>query len=119
MSDTPRTDEQCCEASAEELCKAALKHYDYVSTKALEWSNQIPQAIHFWYLEKPRLERELAAARQSAPAAETLDVPVDDVSEIVKWVLHYYGYQPTDMTTEQVWLYKLAYHINAAKEEGK
>lgn len=64
MTKTPRTDEQCCEASAEELCKAALEHYDYVSTKALEWSNQIPQAIRFWYLEKPRLERELAAARQ-------------------------------------------------------
>src|SRR3990167_1924154 len=62
---TPRTDEQCCAATVEEMCEGTLKHYDDISTKACHWNNQVPQAIKFWYLEKPKLERDLSASQSA------------------------------------------------------
>ena len=70
---TPRTDEQCCAATVEEMCEGTLKHYDDISTKACHWNNQVPQAIKFWYLEKPKLERDLSAS-QSALAEKEREV---------------------------------------------
>ena len=78
MSETPKVESktpenQCCAATIEELCASALAHYDDISVKACHWHSQVPQAIKFWYLEKPKLERELAAAR--APRTPTSDKP--------------------------------------------
>jgi hypothetical protein len=56
-------EEQSCDATKEELCAGALAHYEDVSQKACHWHNQIPRAIKFWYLDKPRLERELERAQ--------------------------------------------------------
>lgn len=50
-------------------------------------------------------------ATLTAPAAE----PVDDcvpITELVKWILHYYGWQPNGMGQQEKWLYKLADHIH-------
>jgi len=68
-SRTPKVDSktpenQCCAATVEEMCAATLGHYDDISTKAHHWSNQVPQAIKFWYLEKPKLQLALAAAEE-------------------------------------------------------
>ena len=72
-SRTPKVDSktpenQCCAATVEEMCAVTLGHYDDISTKVYYWSNQVPQAIKFWYLEKPNLERALAAAEQELKA---------------------------------------------------
>ena len=64
MSDTPETDANCCAATPEELCDSTLKHYDDISTKACHWNNQVPQAIRFWYLEKPILDHRLQDANK-------------------------------------------------------
>ena len=58
-TDTPLK-EQCAQATVEALCASTLAHYDDISAKACHWNNQVPQAIKFWYLEKPRLERDRA-----------------------------------------------------------
>jgi len=67
-SKTPEN--QCCAATVEEMCAATLGHYDDISTKACHWHNQVPQAIKFWYLEKPKLELALAAALVSKQYSE-------------------------------------------------
>jgi len=69
---TPMPGEQCCAATVEELCAGTLAHYDDISTKACHWNNQVPQAIRFWYLEKPKLERALAAAEQEVKRVQEL-----------------------------------------------
>lgn len=56
------SDNQCAQAKPEELCASTLRHYEEISDKACYWVSTIPAAIKFWYLEKPKLERELAAA---------------------------------------------------------
>ena len=55
--------DDCKAATPEELCEGALRHYDEISTKACHWMNTIPQAIRFWYLERPKL---LASLEQKA-----------------------------------------------------
>ena len=60
MSETPT--EGCCAATVEELCAGTLQHYEEISAKAHHWSNQVPQAIKFWYLERPKLETRLRQA---------------------------------------------------------
>jgi hypothetical protein len=67
---TPRTDEKCCQATPEELCAGTLKHYEDVSMKACHWNNQVPQAIEYWFLKKPQLERELTDARAALTKAD-------------------------------------------------
>jgi len=67
---TPRPEDQCCAATVEEMCAGTLAHYDDISTKACHWNNQVPQAIRFWYLEKPKLERSLQAAEARVREAE-------------------------------------------------
>ena len=67
---TPMAEANCCEARKEELCASALAHYDDISTKACHWHNQIPQAIRFWYLDKPRIEAELSAAQSALAEKE-------------------------------------------------
>ena len=81
-------DAQCKAATPEELCEGALRHYDDLSTKAHHWMNQIPQAIRFWYLEKPRLERELQAAESRAASAEKDAARLDWLEDITKcyWI---------------------------------
>jgi len=61
-TDTP-IEQQGKQATVEELCESTLRHYEDISLRAHHWSNQVPQAIRYWYLEKPKLERELAALR--------------------------------------------------------
>ena len=56
---------QAAQVTPRELCLSALKHYDELSTKASSWMNQLPQAISFWYLEKPILEAERDALKAS------------------------------------------------------
>lgn len=62
--------EGCKEATVEELCESALKHYDDLSTRCSHWHNQVPQAIRYWYLERPKVERELSAALKRAEENE-------------------------------------------------
>jgi len=81
-SETPG--EQCCAATPEELCASTLAHYDDISTKARHWSNQVPQAIKFWYLEKPKLERALAAAEQQIKAIQKDNCALSDIGEALK-----------------------------------
>ena len=68
MSEMPRTD--CAETPISDLCEGALRHYEKLAEKAYEWNNQIPQAIRFWYLRKPELERELSAALKAKEIAD-------------------------------------------------
>ena len=64
MSDTPR------QATPEELCAGTLEHYERLADLAHHWSNQVPQAIKFWYLEKPKLEAALSTERSAREKAE-------------------------------------------------
>ena len=67
---TPMPEANCCEVTKEELCASTLAHYDDISMKACHWHNQVPQAIRFWYLDKPRIEAELAAAQSALARVE-------------------------------------------------
>ena len=60
MSEAPT--EGCGAATVEEMCAGTLQHYEEISAKAHHWSNQVPQAIKFWYLERPKLETRLRQA---------------------------------------------------------
>ena len=68
--DSRTPENQCCAATVEEMCAATLGHYDDISMKACHWNNQVPQAIKFWYLEKPKLELALAAANERLRGVE-------------------------------------------------
>ena len=83
MSEMPRTD--CAETPISDLCEGALRHYEKLAEKAYEWNNQIPQAIRFWYLRKPELERELATAFKAKEEAErSLDLLRRGIDEAMK-----------------------------------
>lgn len=49
------------------------------------------------------------------------DTPRKDASavDLTAWVLNYYGYQPTGMTQEQQWLYKLASELADKERENE
>lgn len=70
QGETPRTEDGCCAATPEDLCRSTLAHYEDVSSKAHSWSSVVPRAISFWFLEKPQLERELSDLRAKLAAAE-------------------------------------------------
>lgn len=55
------SEDQSCETPLEELMEADLKHYEEASSAVHTWSNQIPQAIRFWYMEKPKMEAKYKA----------------------------------------------------------
>ena len=81
-SKTPEN--QCCAATVEEMCAATLGHYDDISTKARHWSNQVPQAIKFWYLEKPKLELALAAAEKRIETIQKDNCSLSDIGEALE-----------------------------------
>jgi len=88
-SRTPKVDSktpenQCCAATVEEMCAATLGHYDDISTKARHWSNQVPQAIKFWYLEKPKLELALAAAEKRIETIQKDNCSLSDIGEALE-----------------------------------
>ncbi len=60
-----------------------------------------------------QLEDDLNAVI-AALSQQSQEPVAGDVNEIVKWVLHYYGWQPNDLGQTEQWLYKLAHHINTA-----
>ena len=53
------SDDQACETPVVDLCASALQHYDEVSSAAHHWSNAIPKAIRYWYLERPKVDADL------------------------------------------------------------
>ena len=64
------TDSDGKEATPEELCEGALRHYDELSNKSCSWMNTIPKAIRFWYLERPKLLASLAQPAEGAALPE-------------------------------------------------
>lgn len=44
----------------------------------------------------------------------TIEASTKDICE---WVLHYYGYQPTNMSRTEKWLYKLASELAASQPD--
>lgn len=63
------SENQPCATPVEDLCASALKHYDEVSSAAHHWHSVIPQAIRYWYLERPKLERENAELKKERDEA--------------------------------------------------
>ncbi len=43
-----QTDNQVCEATHEELCDSALKHYEELAKKCSDWYSLVPKAIEFY-----------------------------------------------------------------------
>jgi septal ring factor EnvC (AmiA/AmiB activator) len=84
---TARPEDQCYAATVEELCKSTLAHYDDLSTKACCWNNQVPQAIEFWFLKKPQLERELSAARSALAKTQQTLKSTEELAEQVNTAL--------------------------------
>ena len=52
------------QATLDELEAQCLQHYEELAAKAHHWSNQVPQAIKFWYAHKRALEQTNAAGQE-------------------------------------------------------
>ena len=67
-------EEQSCETPLDDLMESDLKHYEEASSAIHCWSNQIPQAINFWY--KGKLELEIQNDRMMNLLKNTLKVRI-------------------------------------------
>ena len=59
------------QATLDELEAQCLQHYEELADKAHHWSNQVPQAIKFWFAHKRALEQTNAA--EQAPLSATVE----------------------------------------------